>query len=75
VSDQTPDHLPPEDRWFEDPAGPSPAYLRDLPPYPSVPAYADDVTDQESPFVPYLLLILAAVGGGVALAVWLTEGR
>jgi hypothetical protein len=37
--------IPPEDRWFEDPADPSPSLMRDLPVYPSVPAYAEPLED------------------------------
>jgi hypothetical protein len=46
--DSDPDGLPPippEDRWYEDPADPSPSLMRDLPPYPAEPAYADDVPE------------------------------
>lgn len=41
----TPDWLPaipPEDRWYEGPADPSPSLMRDLPVYPAEPAWADE---------------------------------
>ena len=68
--------LAPEDRWFEDPADPSPSLLRDWPPYPAVPA--DERTrDADEPEVesiaPYLLLALAATIGLALLFHW--EGR
>jgi hypothetical protein len=55
--------IPLEDRWFEDPADPSPSLMRDLPPYPAEPAYAEDVVRELRPPSGWV-----ALGAAVAVA-------